>query len=68
MNQGQMRARIAAISVIGLLTLSVIAAGFSALGDTRDATAAATSPAGAPLTNGGDNTAVSAFKFVCPFH
>ena len=68
MSQGQMRIRIAAISVIGLLTLSVIAAGFSALGETQDVTASGTSSAGAALPNDSDNTAVSAFKFVCPFH
>ena len=62
-----MKARIAAIAVIGLLTLSVIAVGFSALGETRGATAASTAAAEAP--QGGDNnTAVATFKFVCPFH
>ena len=62
-----MKARVAAIAVIALLTLSVIAVGFSALGEARDATAASTSAA-EPARNEDDNAAVSAFKFVCPFH
>ena len=61
-----MRAKIAAIAVIALLTLSVIALGFSALGEAQDATAASTEAE--PAQDGGDNAAVSAFKFVCPFH
>ncbi len=62
-----MKARIAAIAVIALLSLSVIAIGFSALGEAQDATAASSAPVGESLESG-DNTAVSAFKFVCPFH
>ena len=62
-----MKPKIAAIAVIALLTLSVIAVGFSALGETQNATAASTASA-EPGRNGDDNAAVSAFKFVCPFH
>ncbi len=62
-----MKAKIAAIAVIALLTLSVIAVGFSALGEAQNATAASTASA-EPVRNGDDNAAVSAFKFVCPFH
>ena len=61
-----MKYKIAAIAIIALLTLSVIAVGFSALGEAQDATAASTA-AQEPAGNG-DNVAVSAFKFVCPFH
>ncbi len=62
-----MKAKIAAIAVIGLLTLSVIAVGFSALGETRDGVAS--NAQAAERTQAADeNAAVSAFKFVCPFH
>jgi hypothetical protein len=59
------KVRIATIAVIGLLTLSAIAMGFSALGETRDASAA-TSNASIENSgkNNGDNVAVTAFKFV----
>ena len=62
-----MKARVAAIAVISLLTLSVFAVGASALGDTRDAEASASATA-EPTQNGGDNAALSTFKYVCPFH
>ena len=62
-----MQARIAAIAVISLLTLSVIAVGFSALGEAGDA-AASNAQATGTAQDEGDNAAVSAFKFVCPFH
>ena len=62
-----MKARIAAVAIISLLTLSAIALGYSALGDTQDVTAASTATT-ATTTTEDDNTAVSAFKFVCPFH
>ena len=58
-----MKARIAAIAVIVLLTLSVFAVGFSALGEPQDITAAAESG-----QESGETSAVSTFKFVCPFH
>ena len=63
----RMKARIAAVAVITLLTLSVIAVGFSELAETRDAEAANASSA-EPTQDGGDNAAVSTFKYVCPFH
>ncbi len=63
-----MKARIAAIAVIGLLTLSVIAVGVSAVGETRSATATAAAEPAPGQDVGNDNAAVSAFKFVCPFH
>ena len=62
-----MKARIAAIAVIALLTLSVVAVGFSALGEAGDAAASNTQTIGT-AQEGDDNAAVSAFKFVCPFH
>ena len=61
-----MKARIAVIFVIALLTLSVFAVGFSALGEAQDATAASTTAE--TVRNGDVNTAISTFKFVCPFH
>ena len=61
-----MKPKFAAIAVIALLTLSVVAVGFSALGEAQDATAASTTAE--PARSGDDNAAVSAFKFVCPFH
>ena len=66
--QSSMKARIAAIAVISLLTLAVIAVGFSAVGQTRDAAAATDAAATAMAQDGEDNPAVSTFKFVCPFH
>ena len=62
-----MKARIADVAVITLLTLSVVAVGSSALGETRDAEAA-NAAAAEPLQDVGDNAAVSTFKYVCPFH
>ena len=62
-----MKAKIAAIAVIALLTLSVIAVGFSAVGEAQDATASSIASA-EQERSGEDNAAVSAFKFVCPFH
>ena len=63
-----MKARIAAIAVIVLLTLSVFAVvfavGFSALGEPQDITAAAAESG----QESGENSPVSTFKFVCPFH
>ena len=59
------KARIAAIAVVLLLTLSVFALGFSALNEARNTGAAGTTTI---TQDGGDNAAVSAFKFVCPFH
>ena len=61
------KARIAAIAVIVLLSLSVVALGFSALGEARDTTAAPSTVSEEPQ-GVGDNAAISAFKFVCPFH
>ena len=61
-----MKAKVAVISVIALLTLSVFAVAFSALGEAQDVTAS--SNAVDQSRNADDNTAVSAFKFVCPFH
>jgi hypothetical protein len=61
-----MKARVAAFAVIALLTLSAVAVGFSALGEAQDAAAASTKAT--ERTPEGDNVAVSAFKFVCPFH
>ena len=61
-----MKARLAVIAVIGLLTLSALALGFSALGDAPDVAASATAEQTTQAE--GDNAAVSAFKFVCPFH
>ena len=61
-----MKAKIAAIAVVALLTLSVVAVGALSVGQARDGAAAVgESRAGA---DGGDSAAVSAFKFVCPFH
>lgn len=60
-----MKAKVAAIAVIGLLTLSVFAIGFTALGEAENSAAASSVT---PATEPGDNAAVSAFKFVCPFH
>ena len=60
-----MKAKVAAIAVIGLLTLAVFAVGFTALGEAESSAAA--SPV-APAAEPGGNAAVSAFKFVCPFH
>ncbi len=59
-----MKARIAAIAVIVLVTLSVFAVGFSALGEPQDITAAAAESG----QESGETSAVSTFKFVCPFH
>ena len=60
-----MKARVAVIAVAGLLTLSVFAIGFTAVSETESsATAAASAPAAQP----DDSAAISAFKFVCPFH
>ena len=61
-----MKVRLAAIAVIGLLTLSAIAMGFSALGDAPDVSASATAQQTTQVD--GDNAAMSTFKFVCPFH
>ena len=60
-----MKAKIATIAVIGFLTLTVIALGVSALGEAQDASAA-TSKAAVESSNlgDGDNTVVTAFKFV----
>ena len=60
-----MKAKIAAITIIGLLTLSVIAVGFSAVGDVQSNPSEPLAQSGQET---GDTAAVSAFKFVCPFH
>ena len=62
------KARLAAVFVIVLLTASVFALGFSALGSAQDGTAASGVVGGGQSQANGDNAAVSAFKFVCPFH
>ena len=59
-----MKARIAAIAVIGLLTLSVIAIGVSAGGQVQGDAPTAT----ASVENQDDYAVESAFKMVCPFH
>ena len=61
-----MKARVAVISVVVLLTLSVFAVGYSALGEAEDVTAS--SNAKEESRNGDENAAVTAFRFVCPFH
>ena len=61
-----MKAKIAAIAVVALLTLSVVAVGALSVGQARDAAAVGESRMAA--ADRGDSAAVSAFKFVCPFH
>jgi hypothetical protein len=63
-----LKARFAAIAIVGLLTLSVIAFGFSAVGEVRGGAPAVATSADQPTQDGSDNTALSTFKFVCPFH
>ncbi len=60
-----MRAKVAAIAVIGLLSLSVIAIGFTAVSGAESSAAAATS---ASAAESDANAALSTFRFVCPFH
>ena len=62
-----MKARLAAIAFAGFLTLVVIAVGFSALGQAQDAGVASAATV-ERSDQGGENPAVSSFKFVCPFH
>ncbi len=65
-----MKAKIAAIAVIGLLTLSVIAVGLSAINaGVGDVQSSAPAAAAAESAQDGDgNAAVTTFNFVCPFH
>ncbi len=60
-----MKAKVAVIAVVGLLTLSVIAIGFTAVSEAENSASANTS---VPAAESADNMAVSSFKFVCPFH
>lgn len=63
-----MKPKLAAIAIIGLITLSVFAVGFSALDEARSASASAAVAQSDSSDYGNENAAVSAFKFVCPFH
>ncbi len=60
----RVKAKIAAFVVIAFLTLSFVSLGFTALGEASSNSASVQQSVGGE----GDNTAVSAFKFVCPFH
>ena len=62
---GIIRARFLALLVVVILSVAIIAVGFSALGQTRDSEAYIVY---GESTQADDNSAVSAFKFVCPFH
>ena len=63
-----MKPKLAAIAIIGLITLSVFAVGFSALNEAGGASASAAAAQSDAMENGDENAAVSTFKFVCPFH
>ena len=62
------KAKIAAVFVIVLLTVAVFAMGSTALGSAQDGTAASSLVGSGQSQSSDDSAAVSAFKFVCPFH
>ena len=64
-----MKPKLAAIFVIGLLSLSVVATAVAAIGQAVAEEPGASSAALARNANDtGDSRAISAFKLVCPFH
>jgi hypothetical protein len=69
-----MRPKLAAIFVIGLLTLSIVGTAVAAISQAVAEQPAASSVALGSYTNhfgetkADDNGATTAFRFVCPFH
>lgn len=68
-----MKPKLIAVLVVGILTLSVIATGVAAIGqavgdEPGAATTALVNQAHDSDGSGDDNTLVSTFKLICPFH
>ena len=68
-----MKPKLVAILVVGLLSVSIVATAVAAISQAVAEEPGASSVALGSYTNeigdtNGDNPAVSAFRFVCPFH
>ncbi len=72
-----MKPKLAAVLVIGIMTLAIVATGVIAIGQAGaedsgllgpDRAQAVTRLADEPGAADGDNSVVGALKFICPFH